>query len=186
MKPTVAIDPDTKVADLLAAYPELEEVLIETSPAFQHLRNPVLRRTVAKVATIQRIAGVGGLELRELIQTLRRAAGLDDEEAETGADQRLSHADQEKLALESEGENPLLDRVRLVETIDADAMLARGETPLSPILQRSRRLDAGEMVCVTSAFRPAPLIDALAREGLRCITLGNDTAGFETFILRDA
>ena len=46
----MVISPKTKVGELLDAYPELESVLMEMSPAFEKLKNPILRRTVARVA----------------------------------------------------------------------------------------------------------------------------------------
>ena len=49
----------TKVADLLKSYPELEDVLIAMAPPFKKLKNPVLRRSVAKLATLQQAAAVG-------------------------------------------------------------------------------------------------------------------------------
>src|SRR5262249_41576159 len=69
MKP--AIDPDTTVGALLDAYPEAEAVLIDLAPAFAKLRNPVVRRTVAKVATLEHAAKIGGVSLRTLIGKLR-------------------------------------------------------------------------------------------------------------------
>ena len=74
-----AITPDMKVGALLEAYPELEEVLIELAPVFAKLRNPVLRRTVAKVTTLRQAASVGGLSLGDMIGRLRSAAGCSDE-----------------------------------------------------------------------------------------------------------
>ena len=53
------ISPKTKVGELLDAYPELEQLLMAMSPAFEKLKNPVLRRTVAKVATLQQISVAG-------------------------------------------------------------------------------------------------------------------------------
>ena len=53
-----AITPATKVADLLAQYPELEDVLISMAPPFRKLKNPVLRRSVAKVASLKQAATV--------------------------------------------------------------------------------------------------------------------------------
>ena len=44
------ITSQTKVAVLLEHFPELEETLIAMAPPFKKLRNPVLRRSVAKVA----------------------------------------------------------------------------------------------------------------------------------------
>jgi hypothetical protein len=45
------ITPQTKVGELLDAYPELESILFELSPAFAKLKNPILRKTVARIAT---------------------------------------------------------------------------------------------------------------------------------------
>ncbi len=43
-----SIGPETRVADLLDAHPEAEEILIAIAPQFKALKNPVLRRTVAQ------------------------------------------------------------------------------------------------------------------------------------------
>ena len=48
----VEITSQTKVAELLEHFPELEETLIAMAPPFKKLRNPVLRRSVAKVASL--------------------------------------------------------------------------------------------------------------------------------------
>ena len=58
-----AITPDSKVGALLQEFPQLEEVLMRMSPAFGHLRNPILRKTVAKVATLRQIAKIGDVPL---------------------------------------------------------------------------------------------------------------------------
>ena len=75
--PRPPITPEMRVGDLLAAYPELEPVLVAQAPAFANLKNPVLRRTVARVASLAQAARVGGLEVRALVQALRAAAGED-------------------------------------------------------------------------------------------------------------
>lgn len=73
--PTGALTPETKVAALLEAYPELEPVLIAAAPAFNKLSSPVLRRTIARVTSLRRAAEVAGLPVRELVVRLRAAAG---------------------------------------------------------------------------------------------------------------
>ena len=69
-KSHIEINPSTKVHDLLEAYPELEETLIGIAPPFKKLKNPVLRKTVAKIATIKHISSVGNVELNELVGKL--------------------------------------------------------------------------------------------------------------------
>ena len=45
--------------DIINAYPELENELVNYVPAFEKLKNPLLRHTVAKVATLQQAATIG-------------------------------------------------------------------------------------------------------------------------------
>ena len=68
MNTKLTITPKTKILDLLADYPELEEVLFDISPAFRQLKNPVLRRTVARVTTLQQAALVGGIRVEDLVK----------------------------------------------------------------------------------------------------------------------
>ena len=83
MEDRLPITLQMKVAELLNDYPEIEDTLLSLSPAFAKLRNPVLRKTVARVTTLQQAAKVGGLNAGYLIQELRRAAGISDTEAVT-------------------------------------------------------------------------------------------------------
>ena len=166
------IAPTTKVADLLDSWPELEEVLVAQAPAFRRLKNPVLRRTVARVATLEQAAGVGGVAVRDLVSALRRAAGLEDDAA--GATGGAAAA----------GATPpaWLDTVRVVETIDAEALLDKGEVPLARVNERARTLQPGEALLVVSSFRPVPLLDALARQDHATFVREAAPSRFETFV----
>ena len=73
----ILVTPRTRIGDLLEAYPTLEEVLIEISPVFAKLKNPMLRRTMAKVATLQQAALIGGMPVEELVNRLRKEIGQD-------------------------------------------------------------------------------------------------------------
>jgi hypothetical protein len=152
---TLAITPATKVAELLEAYPELEETLIGLAPAFARLRNPVLRRTVARVASLEQAASVGGVSVRELVAALRAAAGQEPDGP-------------------GEGESPVpdsgpapgwLDESRVATVIDADALLDDGEVPLARVVAAAAALATGTHLRVDSGFRPTPLIDALSKQG---------------------
>jgi hypothetical protein len=76
------ISPKTKIGELLEAYPELENVLISLSPVFEKLKNPVLRKTVARVATIQQVSVVGGIPVSQIVNRLRSEVGQDTEASE--------------------------------------------------------------------------------------------------------
>lgn len=47
----IEITPSVTAHELLEAYPELEDVLIGIAPPFKKLKNPLLRKSVAKMAT---------------------------------------------------------------------------------------------------------------------------------------
>ena len=177
-RPRVPITPATKVAELLESWPELEEVLVAQAPAFKRLRNPVLRRTVARVATLEQAAGVGGVPVRELVAALRRAAGWAEEDALAGGTAGAVAAGRD------ESPPPWLDPARVVATIDADALLDAGQVPLPAALERARALASGEILRIDSGFRPVPLLEALARQG--CQTFAREAAPgrWETFARR--
>ena len=169
----VPITPATKVADLLDSWPELEQVLIQLAPAFRRLRNPVLRRTVARVATLEQAAGVGGVPARELVAALRRAAGLDEAALDAAA---ATSSPQPQASPE------WLDGARVVETLDADALLDAGEVPLTRVGTLARALGPGELLRIDSGFLPVPLVEALAKQGYRCFVRPKASGRFETFV----
>ena len=148
-----------KVAELLDAWPELEDVLVAQAPEFQKLRNPILRRTVARVATLAQAAAIGGLSSRDLVTTLRRAAG-----------QPVDDDDGVEAPAWPEAHTPpaWLDGARVRRRIDADALLAEGQVPLGPVNAEAQALDAGEILEVLASFRPVPLVESLEKQGFRC------------------
>jgi DUF438 domain-containing protein len=61
------LSPKTKVDELLARYPFLKDFLVRLDPHFKALDNPLLRKTLGKVATLSKIAMVGGIEIDTLL-----------------------------------------------------------------------------------------------------------------------
>ncbi len=170
----IAITPETRVANLLEAYPELEEVLIREAACFKALKNPLLRRTVAKVATLDKAAQMAGVPVRTLVAKLRQAAGCPADEADEPAS---------ASGLTAEATPPPAwfaeDRVRV--TLDADRLLAAGEMPLRRIQQALREGSPGDLIRLVSSFRPAPLLDALEGKHLTWVRQA-ETGRFEVYI----
>lgn len=63
------ITPQTKVADVLTHYPESLQVFLRHG--FGPLANPVLRKTMARVVTIEQACRREGVNLAELLAELR-------------------------------------------------------------------------------------------------------------------
>jgi hypothetical protein len=175
------ITPHTKVAELLDAYPQLEDVLVRQSAHFKALKNQVLRKTVAKVATLEKAAQMSGVPVRRLVAVLREAAGLAPEEFATGG---VASDVESPNILESPPDWVQADRVRA--SLDADKLLEAGEVPLVPVQQAARRLAAGELLRVVSTFRPTPLLEALEGHGFRTCVVRATPDTFHAYIARSA
>ena len=153
---SIPITPETKVGALLDAYPGIEEVLIRLAPQFEKLRNPVLRKTVAKVATLEQAAKIGGLPVRELVRALRQATGQAG--PEVAGDFPI---------VTGEDAPDWLSQSSMKHDIDGDSMLERGVHPIGQIREYASGLNPGEMIRLTTSFRPEPLIETMRRGGLK-------------------
>jgi DUF438 domain-containing protein len=60
----------TKIDNLLKQYPFLLDFLVTLSPHFENLKNPLIRKTMGKIATLEKAAGIGGLDVESLISAL--------------------------------------------------------------------------------------------------------------------
>jgi hypothetical protein len=64
------LDARTKLDSLLKEYPFLLEFLAGWSPKYEKLRNPLLRNTVGKLATLDQVAALGDVPLAELVAAI--------------------------------------------------------------------------------------------------------------------
>jgi uncharacterized protein (DUF2249 family) len=149
-----AITPETKIGAMLKQYPQLEDVLIERVPLFAKLRNPILRKTVAKVTTLRQAALVGGVALSELINTLRKALG---EEAAIDPDEGDGY--------ESSDRPEWFSPDRVAQSLDARPILDAGRQPMSDVMADLKNLQDGEVYELITAFVPAPLIEMAQSRG---------------------
>lgn len=148
------ITPRTKISDLLEAYPELEDTLIEKSPPFKKLKNPVLRKTIARITTIGQAAIIGNLNVETLVNCLREKAG------------------QSNLVFDNETDSTFVtarpawfNTVNIVEVIDTRDMLNAGEHPVHIVLAAVKKLKENELLKIIAPFLPAPLIEKAASLG---------------------
>ena len=147
------ITPDSRIGELLERWPELEAVLVDLSPHFRALANPVLRRTVAKVATLRQVSTVSGVPLGVLVEKLRAGAGLSPlrvtEEAGGSPTERPSWA--------VEGS--------VTRTLDARAAIEAGEHPMPQVMADLATLGHAQVYELVTPFVPAPLLDLARGKG---------------------
>ncbi len=149
----IDITPDTKVGRMLEHFPELEEKLISLSPSFKKLRNPVLRRTIGKVATLRQVAKVGDISLAMLINELRKAAGM--------SEQKIS----EDKPGDSQNIPAWVDDRFIVDEFDARPVINAGEHPMKEVFRRIGQLKDNHILKLITAFEPTPLIDMAKGRG---------------------
>jgi len=172
------ITPDTKIGALLENYPFLEEVLIEMAPQFEKLRNPVLRKTVARVTSLHHAAKVGGVNLAKLINTLRRNAGQEEIDPVDANDSGIAHltgaqTEKSKSQLQSskyerstQSKKPVwFDPDLIVKSFDARESIDRGEQPIGIVMEQLKELADNQIMELITSFLPAPLIDRAEKKG---------------------
>ena len=145
---SLIITPKTKIYDLLEAYPELEDTLITSAPEFKKLKNPVLRKTIARITTIAQAATVGGLDVQVLVNRLREKAGQ-------GAVDQLDDTGGKYITVCP----AWYKKEAVVHTIDTNEMLNRGEHPVHVVLAAIKELKENEILEIIASFVPAPLLD---------------------------
>jgi hypothetical protein len=143
---TLIITPKTKVLQLIENYPQLEDILIGYAPAFKKLKNPVLRKTVAKIATLQQAASIGNVKVEDLINHLRREAGQ-DLYVDSGDSAYTIHRPE------------WFDERNLENELNASEMLEAGEHPVNQVIADLKKLSKGKIYKLKAPFLPAPIID---------------------------
>lgn len=164
------ITPRTKVGELLDAFPGLEQVLLDISPVFAKLKNPVLRKTVARVATLQQAAIVGGMPVEELVNRLRSAAGQDDVSGFDNVPVYVSSPIPEWYA-----------ETDITDLFDASRMINSGESPMNEVLERAKNLEPSRILELRTPFIPAPILELLVGKGY-LVWSRQDDNGVSSFI----
>ncbi len=166
----------SKLFDVLEAYPFLEAQIVNIAPPFQNLKNPVLRRTVGKIATLEKVAQVGGVDVSNLVNTLRRAAGQGELAAETVANLTVE--------IPRQGNDPGWIAGSPQFTVNGTELLQRGEVPIGRVNQLIGQLEADGYILLLTNFEPIPILDAMQKQGRKVFhkTHPDDTSQWLTFI----
>jgi hypothetical protein len=168
----IVIAPKTKIAELIDAYPQSEQVLIDTVPAFEKLKNPVLRKTVARITTLQQAAAIGGVNVEDLINRLRKDVGQD----------LFSGAAAAAYTTEQPG---WFSETRVVAELDAKDMLAAGDQPVNQVIADLNVLGQGDIYKLVAPFMPAPLMDKASSLGVSHWVTQKDDGEFVIYFCRE-
>jgi hypothetical protein len=150
------ITSQSKLFDVLKAYPSLQAQIINIAPPFQNLKNPVLRKTVGKIATLEMVAQIGGMNVDKLVNTLRRAVGQDELTAKAE-----SHF---TVAIPRVEDDPQWIAGEPQFTINGTEMLQRGEVPLGKVNELLGQLEADGYILLVTNFEPVPILEAMQKQ----------------------
>lgn len=157
----MVIHADDRVAKVLAQDERLLEVFVAASPAFEKLRNAAMRKTMAKLVTVEQAARIAGVDAADLVDRLNRAL--------VGA--APVHGDEprgEPVVVELPPIPEALRAVPADRIVDVDVRddLRAGKEPFHKILGAARALAPEHVLRVRAIFEPAPLYAVLAKHGL--------------------
>ncbi|MFN4215782.1 MAG: DUF1858 domain-containing protein [Brevinematales bacterium] len=154
------ITAEDTIYDIVTRYPEVKKRLLELSPRYERLNNPLLFQMVARSTTVKKAAALGNIYLREMLYQLNEAIGLGEEylQQEKQATASLS-INQENLLPQ---EKPIWwEKRNLFSLLDV-----RGKShPFEEIITVAKNLKPGEGLLIYQEFIPYPLIDYLKTQG---------------------
>ena len=156
---------DTKISELLEIE-GMKDILIKINPKFKKLNNPVLRNTLAKVATIKQAAIVGGMEPKDLLNKIRESLG------------------QKPIDIKVEDNNlpqkEITKEPKII--INANELLNENKNPLAVTRKNLKKLKDNEVLMIKSDFKPEPLIDEFTKSGYKVYCKMINSNRFETYI----
>ncbi len=160
---------ETTIADLLNNYEGMKEKLIAINPKFKKLNNPILRRTVAKLATVKQAAIIGGMDAYDLLNQLRESVGQVPLKSNT-------------VALKEEITLPEWIKKDPAISLNANEVLDNDENPLAKANQLLKTLGIGDILEIVSDFRPEPLIVEFSKKGHEVAVKEISDESFLTYI----
>jgi len=169
----VSITPDTRIGVLLDSYPQLEAALLELAPAFARLRNPILRKTVARITTVMQAAKIAGVPLSVMVNMLRQAAGQDP---------LGGLADD--IAVNDNPRPPWVDPAKIVATLDARPLLDKGEHPAGLVIKELTTMAPDYIYELITPFEPVPLVEKAKALGFSVWSQADSRSMVRTFFAR--
>ena len=156
-RPVAASD---RVSDVLSRDESLVEVFVRAAPQLAKLRNPAMRRVMARLVTIEHVARIAGVSCDALLDDLNASLGI-----APGAS---------PPAAASQSGERTADRTRRAAarptgatevTLDVRDDLRAGREPFSAIMAAIANLGAREVLHLRAIFEPLPLYAVLEKRG---------------------
>ena len=70
-----ALTPDSSLTEVVEEHPFLIDFLAAYNPKFALLKNPIMRNTAGRIATLRKVAEMGGTEIQDLLAAIGPGLG---------------------------------------------------------------------------------------------------------------
>lgn len=173
-----------RVGSVLAKDEGLLEIFLEASPAFEMLRDPLKRKTMARLVTIQQAARIAKIDVAVLLGKLNEAAGASESSASPTAAAPAASEEPEQQGRAPDGllETP----AEKITDLDVRPDLRAGREPLRIILDAVKALPAGNIFRLRATFEPVPLFAVLGRQGFSYFSEELAADDWRVWFFRDA
>ena len=164
----------TKVKDALDSYPHLKSILVQMSPIFNKLNNPLFFKTVARWATFNDVAKMGKIAVCQILHTLNKEIGSEAE--------LLNQFPNciEEIKLEHE-HHTASSPAQFNKIIPFDSRI-REDYFLPDLVEQIKKLKKGEALKNISEFDPIPLKKMIESMGYSFFTKEVHSELYETYI----
>jgi len=175
----VVIKASDRLIEVLARDERVLEVILATTPSLKGLRNPVTRKVMGRLATVEQVARMAGLEPDLLVRRINAAlAGEGSGTREPKPATAAAAPDREPEPPEiSKQESEMIDTgaslpahlaglapERLFD-LDVREDLRNGREPFSHIMAAKAALPEGGVLRLRATFEPVPLYAVLGKQG---------------------
>jgi uncharacterized protein (DUF2249 family) len=150
----ITINANTKISALLKQNPDALETIVSISPNFITLRNPLLRKFIARRTSIAMASKIGGCSVDDFFNKL----------------QPLGFAIDNVNAEPESAKNPVpgflknIEKEKIIE-LDVRPIIESGKDPLNIILHNVKQLREGQVLNIINSFEPTPLMHLLGKQG---------------------
>ncbi len=136
----------SNIKEVLDKHPDLKQVLIDLSPKFKRMQNPVVFNTLAKFATFKDAAKVTGVSVCEILHTINRFLGVEDKLNKNMPECISSHKDEE-----------VLDGTELIWEESAERYIYNNDS-MDELIGKISELKAQENIVILSVEKPTELL----------------------------
>ncbi|BEP28601.1 4Fe-4S domain-containing protein [Helicovermis profundi] len=151
------ITADSSVRETLEKYPILKEKMIELSPKFKTMQNPLMWNSIAKFATFKNSAKMTGLSICEILHFINKELGMEEELLKS-----FPHCIKELELLKTN-----INKITWNEPNSTVAISSENMEDIAKSIELINNLSLGSSIVFEGAFESEPIIKVIDELGYK-------------------